>query len=470
MVKLTPTSLNNLSKGDLIELVNKLYGVIEGLEDRVSKNSQNSSKPPSSDPYVKPSPKSRREKTDKSIGGQKGHVGSTLKQVSSPDLIKLYKLTSCHSCGSNLEDIPAIRHECRQEFDIVKPTSIVIEHRGEVKQCTRCLQSNIASFPEHIRSSTQYGINVRAYATYLSQYQLIPFKRLQETFKDCFNLPVSQGSLANFNTQCAVKLWPALEAIKKDIIQSKVTHFDETSMRVNGKINWLHVASTRRSTYYDIHTKRGNIAMDKIGILPHIKGTAIHDYWKPYMRYQCRHALCNAHHLRELEFIYERYKAPWSQKMIELLLKINKTVINYKQQGKEALPDEDIALFEESYRQIMDDWWPEESLNDDTSERKQEHVRIKDENLGNRFNLKSHLILRFMYDFDVEFTNNLAEQDIRMCKVKSKVSGSFRSDQGSRNFVKIRSYISTIRKNKQSVIEALSRAFRNEPFIHYSSP
>lgn len=160
MVKLTETSLNNLSKGDLIELVNKLYGVIQALEDRVSKNSKNSSKPPSSDHYIKPSPKSRREKTDKSIGGQKGHVGSTLKQIANPDLIKLYKITLCNSCGSNLEDMPAIRHECRQEFDIIKPRSIVIEHRGEVKLCRRCLHSNIASFPEHIRSSAQYGINV----------------------------------------------------------------------------------------------------------------------------------------------------------------------------------------------------------------------------------------------------------------------------------------------------------------------
>jgi transposase len=468
-VQITETSLNDLPKDELIKLIHKLYGVIQDFEDRVGKNSKNSSKPPSSDGYIKPSPKSLREKTGKSVGGQKGHVGTTLKQIDNPDLVKLHKVTECGRCGTNLENIAPARHECRQEFDIIKPRSIVIEHRGEVKLCTSCLHTNIAEFPEHIRSSAQYGINVRTYSTYLNQYQLIPFKRLQEMFKDCFNLPISQGSLANFNTECALKLSPVLEVIKNDIISSKITHFDETSMRINGKINWLHVASTKRSTYYDIHTKRGNVAMDEIGILPHIRGTAIHDYWKPYMRYyQCKHALCNAHHLRELKFIYEKCKAPWAKKMTELLLRINKTVIHYKQQGEEKLSIKDLALFEKSYRQIMNDWFAEKSPDDSVSKRnKQSYVQIKNENLGNRFNLKEYLILGFMHDFDVEFTNNLAEQDIRMCKVKSKISGSFRGNQGSSNFVKIRSYISTIRKNKKSIIEALSSAFYNKPLLPY---
>ena len=472
MTQITTTSLNELPKDELIKLIQKLYGVIQDLEDRVSKNSKNSSKPPSSDGYIKPSPKSLREKTDKNIGGQKGHVGTTLKQIDNPDLVKLYKIISCNNCGQNLEDIAPIRHECRQEFDIIKPRSMVTEHKGEVKLCTSCLHSNIADFPEHIRSSVQYGVTVRTYSIYLNQYQLIPFKRLQEMFQDCFNLPISQGSLANFNTECAVKLSPVLEIIKNDIINSKVIHFDETSMRVNGKINWLHVASTKRSTYYDIHTKRGNIAMDEIGILPNISGTstAIHDYWKPYMQYQCKHALCNAHHLRELQFIYEKCKAPWAKKMTELLLRINETVIHYKQQGKTKLSVEHIALFEKSYKQIMHDWFFEDWSEDVFIERKkQSHAQIKNENLGNRFNLKRCLILGFMYDFNIEFTNNLAEQDIRVCKVKSKISGSFRSDQGSSNFAKIRSYISTIRKSKESIIDALSSAFYNEPLLPYNT-
>ena len=458
-------SLNNLSKEDLVNIVIELYGVIQDLEDKVSINSKNSGKPPSSDGYNKPDPKSRRVKTGKTIGGQRGHIGTTLERVDNPDLIELYKVVTCEKCGANLEKVLSIKHECRQEFDIIKPKTIIVEHRAEVKLCTSCLHTNIASFPKHIKSLTQYGANVRGYAIYLNQYQLIPFKRLQEMFKDCFSLSISQGSLANFNTECADKLTPALELIKDEIINSKVAHFDETSMRINGETNWLHVASTKHSTYYDIHTKRGNIAMDKIGILPKIRGIAIHDYWKPYMRYfECKHALCNAHHLRELEFIYERGKNPWAKKMSDLLLEINTAVTQHKQQGKTKLSDIAITAFEKNYKAIMSEWCNEEPH---YNRAKLSYIEAKSENLGNRFHLQRHLILRFMYDFNVEFTNNLAEQDIRMCKVKAKISGSFRSSEGSSNFVKIRSYISTLRKNKQAILSALASAFHSTPLSPY---
>ena len=234
-------------------MVSKLYGRIQDLEDRTSKNSKNSSKPPSSDGYVKPSPKSLREKTGKSIGGQKGHIGTTLEQIDNPDVVKIYKVRNCTRCGANIEDIAPLRHENRQELDIIKPRSFVTEHRAEIKICKKCSCSNVGLFPDHIKSVLQYGVNVRSYAIYLNQYQLIPFKRLQEMFKDCFNLSMSQSSFANFNTECANKLSLALEVIKNDIIRSKVAHFDETSMNIKGKINWLHVASTKRSTYYDIN-------------------------------------------------------------------------------------------------------------------------------------------------------------------------------------------------------------------------
>jgi transposase len=460
------TDLNQLSKTELIELISKLYGVIQDLEDRVNQNSKNSSKPPSSDGYNKPAPKSRREKTGKSIGGQLGHKGSTLMQVSVPDLIKIHKVLVCEKCGSNLENDEPIRHECRQEFDIVRIKSRVVEHRGEVKLCTTCLHNNTAIFPKNINHATQYGVNVKAYATYLNQYQFIPFKRLQEMFQDCFNLQISQGSLVNFNAECSNKLAHSMDAIKNTIINSKVAHFDETSMHINGKIHWLHVASTKISTHYAIDSKRGNIAMDKIGILPKLQGTATHDYWKPYLKYnQCRHSLCNAHHLRELEFIYDRYKQTWAQKMLELLLEINTTVASYKQEGKTKLLDTEIRSFESKYEQIIAEGFKEFESYPSSHKKQQELSNRKADNLLDRFNLKNYLILRFMYDFDVEFTNNLAEQDIRMCKVKSKISGSFRSAKGSSNFAIMRSYISTLRKNNQNILEALSNAFCNIPFI-----
>ena len=200
--------------------------------------------------------------------------------------------------------------------------------------------------------------------------------------------------------------------------------------------------------------------MNEIGILPQIEGTIIHDYWKPYMQYyKCRHALCNAHHLRELEFIYQRYKKRWAKRMIELLLEINKVVNNYKQAGKNKLPDKEISLFEKDYQAAANEWMSEPLLDCTNKKKKPSHGEIRSENLGNRFHQKRYMILRFMYDFNVEFTNNIAEQDIRMCKVKSKISGSFRSNQGSSNFVKIRSYISTIRKNSQNILESLASIF-----------
>lgn len=459
MKKLELSSLKDLSKLELVGLVTKLYKEIEDLEGVKNKNSQNSSKPPSSDGYEKPSPKSLRVRTGKSIGGQGGYAGSTLKQVSDPDIIKEYKIKACNKCGADLADLALVRHECRQEFDIVKPRSIVIEHRAEVKQCNNCLEINTATFPEHINSPAQYGNNVKTYSVYLNQYQFITFGRLQEMFNDCFNIKISQGSFVNFNKECAGKLLPYLNNIKNNIITSPVSHFDETSLKINGKIHWLHVASTKHATYYDVHAKRGNIAMNAIGILPNIRGIVIHDYWKPYMNYyQCRHALCNAHHLRELEFIHERTNKAWAKQMINLLLRTNHIVSAYKARGKEGLPPKTIACVEKRYNQIMTILFNETPVDDYTMRSKWPKAEIRSENLGERFRLKRHLVLGFMSDFNIEFTNNLAEQDIRMTKVKSKISGSFRSDAGSKSFVKIRSYISTMRKNDQNILNSLSTA------------
>ena len=459
MKKLELSSLKDLSKSELVDLVTKLYKEIEDLEGVKNKNSQNSSKPPSSDGYEKPSPKSLRVRTGKSVGGQKGHTGSTLKQVSYPDIVKEYKVKACNKCGANLEAFVLVRHECRQEFDIIKPRSIVIEHRAEVKQCTNCLEISTATFPEHINSPVQYGNNVKTYSVYLNQYQFITFGRLQEMFNDCFNIKISQGSFVNFNKACSGKLLPYLNDIKNKIIANPISHFDETSLKINGKIHWLHVASTQDATYYDIHTKRGNIAMNTIGILPNIRGTAIHDYWKPYMNYyQCSHALCNAHHLRELEFIHERTKKTWAKQMINLLLRTNQIVSVYKLRGEKKLPNSAISCVEKRYDQIMKTFFKQTPI-DFMPKSKRTKAEIKSENLGERFRMKRHLVLGFMYNFNIEFTNNLAEQDIRMTKVKSKISGSFRSDEGSKSFVKIRSYISTMRKNDQNILASLSNVF-----------
>jgi transposase len=445
----------------------KLQLRVEDLLDKVSKNSSNSSKPPSSDGYEKPAPKSRRQKSDKKQGGQIGHDGFTLEQVPNPDFVEIHTVEVCGRCGKDLKKEKPVGHECRQEFDLPTVKPVVTEHKSEVKLCPDCDFMNTAKFPDNITQPAQYGPRVRAYSTYFNQQQFISYNRLESVFKDCFSLPISQGSLANFNKYCAEKVTPAIEAIKLGISNSSVAHFDESGMRVNGKLNWLHVSSTKELTYYEIHKKRGEEAMREIDILPNFNGTATHDHWSAYMVFdQCDHSFCNAHHLRELEFAHDRYEQVWADKMIILLNEMNDTVTKYKNDGKTELEINLINKFEGKYSRILKKGLSEIPILPAPETKRQGRVKQhKVKNLWDRLVNNKKETLLFLNDFTVEFTNNLGEQDIRMCKVKQKISGSFRSEGGSKNFAKIRSYISTARKQGENVLESLINAFEDDPFI-----
>ena len=473
MEALDTQNLDSLSKEDLINLIKrlirenqKLKQQIEHLADQIAKNSKNSSKPPSSDGYEKPAPKSRRKKSGKKAGGQKGHDGNTLEQTAAPDIVEVHKVNVCARCGKDLTQEKPVDHECRQEFEIPPAEPTVTEHQAEIKLCPDCSHLNTAKFPDHITQPVQYGPRVQAYATYFNQQHFIPFQRLQEIFSDCFSLPISQGSFVNFNKKCAKKIAPSIAEIKSNIIDSAVAHFDESGMRVNSKLHWLHVSSTETHTYYETHEKRGGEAMDSIDILPQFKGTATHDHWKPYFNYDCEHSLCNAHHLRELEFVYERYNQLWANKLMTCLNEMNEAVKTAKEKGKQELEKTVIECFEEKYRKILNDGLEEipTLLESDIKKRgrKKQH---KAKNLWDRLVNYEKETLFFMHDFRVDFTNNDGERDIRMCKVKAKVSGTFRSESGAKNFAKIRSYISTARKQGSNVLEALVGAFRNNPFM-----
>jgi len=474
MEALETQTLDKLTKKELIAIIQdvlrdnqNLKQQIQDLEDRLSKNSNNSSKPPSSDGYDKPAPKSRRKKSNKKAGGQKGHDGVTLEQVVNPDVIEVHKISVCEQCGTTLEHEEPVAHDCRQEFEIPPTKPAVTEYQAEIKLCPECAYLNTAKFPDHITQPVQYGPRVKAYSTYFNQQQFIPFERLQEVFNDCFSLSISQGSFVNFNKSCAKKIEPSVVLIKSNIISSPVVNFDESGMRVNGKLHWLHVASTKTHTYYEIHKKRGEEAMNDIDILPQFTGTATHDHWKPYFTYkQCDHSLCNAHHLRELDFAYERYDQQWANKLIVCLNEINDIVKQYKEAGRKKLKRKLVKKFERMYRKILRNGLKEIPIlaKSDTKKRgraKQHKVK----NLWDRLVKYEREVLLFMYDFNVEFTNNSGERDIRMCKVKAKVSGTFRSESGSTSFSKIRSYISTARKQGVNVLEALVSAFHNKPFI-----
>lgn len=455
-------------KNEMLQKENQnLKEKIQHLEDKVAKNSKNSSKPPSSDGYEKPKPKSRRQKSGKKVGGQVGHEGSTLEQVPEPDVIEIHSVETCEKCGKSLEEAKEQAHECRQEIELPEVNPVVIEHRAEKKICPFCGWENLGKFPEHINQPIQYGPRLKAHASYFNQYQHIPFERLQEIFSDCFHLSLSQGSLVRFNQKCAQQISPSVETIKQHIIASEISQFDESGMRVNGKLHWLHSASTPTCTYYAIHEKRGSQAMDNIGILPVFQGIAIHDHWQPYLIYtSCTHGLCNAHHLRELEFIVDRYEQKWANHMMALLLTIKDKVDECRLNGQHQLGQMFTHQYEQEYARILIEGLAEiPQIPPPQKPKRGKKKQHKAKNLLDRLQCFKASVLLFMYNFDVPFTNNLSEQDIRMCKLKSKISGSFRSSSGAEDFSKIRSYISTAKKQGHNILDALINAFSGNPFM-----
>lgn len=438
---------------------------IRELKARLAKNSQNSSKPPSSDALNKPNPKSQRARSERKTGGQKGHVGVTLEQVANPDFIEDHKVQACENCRCSLEGVEVMNAERRQEFEIPPIKVQITEHRAEVKVCPNCGFENKAKFPEHITQPVQYGSRVKAMATYFSQGQLLPYKRLQEIFRDIYALPLSEGTLFNINHGCYEQLTWYEEEAKRQIIASEVANLDESGIRVKKELQWLHVAATPELTYYEIHQKRGAEAMNEIGILPKFKGHAIHDHWKPYFSYNCKHGLCNAHHLRELTYHAEQYAQTWCEKMRELLLTIKEAVEKSKEDGRQKLSEEQINYFCNKFNQVLKKGAEEIPILPQTSKKRGREKQHPTKNLWNRLREYQKETLAFMYDFSVPFTNNQGERDIRMAKLKQKISGCFRSQRGAKIFCRIRGYISTVRKNGFNILDALTKTFEGNPIL-----
>ena len=446
--------------------VAELQKEVQKLKDQLAKNSRNSSKPPSSDGFKKPSPKSLRPRGKRKPGGQKGHPGSTLKMVDKPDHTIIYPVDQCRRCGHRLADEASIDVEKRQVFDIPPIQMEVTEHQAEIKPCSHCGHLNKAAFPEQVKAPVQYGPRLKAIAVYLRQYQLLPYNRTRELFRDLFSTDLSEGTLTNITDTCSELLEHPIDQILKQLEQSSVVNFDETGSSVYGKRQWLHVASTPNLTYYEIHPKRGSLAMDHMGILSNFKGRAIHDFWKPYFKYNCNHGLCNAHHLRELIFLNEQHSQRWAKNMMDCLIDIKKAVDETKT-STDTLFKEQIHKFETRYQNILDKGYNENPLpkKKSTKKKRGRSKKSKARNLLERLDEHRKEVLAFMYDFKVPFDNNLAERDLRMAKVQQKISGTFRSQDGANAFCRIRSYISTVRKNTVNVIDAIGNAFQGYPFL-----
>lgn len=440
---------------------------IRALEDQINKNSRNSSKPPSTDTFRKI--KGQRKQSGKSVGGQKGHKGHTLKMAENPDHVIVHPVTKCETCGRYLCDEKAVSCERRQVFDLPPINVEVFEHKSESKICPNCGCLNKAAFPKEVAYSVQYGTRLKSVAVYLNQYQLVPFDRLREIFIDLFNHRLSQSTLVDANLAFFDTLKPVEEAIKQQITESPVICLDETGMRIEGKRKWCHVVSTENLTYYAASIHRGSEANKDMGILPVYSGMAMHDGWNSYFKFKCKHALCNSHHLRDLTFIHEEQKQNWAKDLIDLLISI-KAIVDRRRSIHFKLDPAEIEDFEERYDHIIERGKLENPppiilSSQGLTKKRGKKKKTKAQNLLERLDMYRREALAFMYDFGVPFDNNLAERDLRMMKVQQKISGNFRSWQGAAAFCRIRGYISTVKKNSRSIIEAIQEAFVGNPFL-----
>jgi transposase len=435
----------------IVKSINILILVIQLLTERLNVSSSNSSLPPSKDLKRKKRVSPGRKKSDKKPGGQIGHNGETLEKVKNPD--EIIEIEIDRRTLPIRGDFKSAGFEARQVIDVVL-NRVVTEYRAEILEDSSGTQY-IATFPDNVSKAVQYGSVVKSLAVYFSQAQLVPYNRVQQIFEDQFDMKVSQGSIANFNKEA----FEALSEFEEDLIQtlkkSEVLNADETGIKIGELNHWLHVLCTPKTTYFFPHEKRGKDAIDAMGILKNFKGVLCHDHWKPYLSYECEHALCNAHHLRELQWVIDFRKQKWAKSMQDLLTTINKETI--KSGGKLSEIRQDYYIAE--YRAVIKAAKRECPLTVPAIGHKGKVAQSKERNLLDRLEEYEHQTLLFMKHSNVPFTNNAAERDIRMAKVQQKISGCFRSMNGAKYFCRIRSYLLTSNKRGHSSFAQIVKIF-----------
>ena len=445
--------------------VANLTARIEQFEARLNKDSHNSHQPPSRDgPAKRPRPRSLRKRSGKKSGGQPGHPGVTRCLVDDPDTIVAHVPTVCAECGAGLETAPEIRRERRQVIEIPQPRPEVTEHQAAHKACPVCQTVTAGHFPPEVTQPVQYGPRTKAAAVYFQTYQLLPYERTVETLGDLFGVYPSEGTLASAQALAYTRLAPVEQAIGEALRQEAVVHVDESGIRIGSRLAWVHVISTALWTFYAPHAKRGREAIDAIGLLIGFCGRRVHDAWAPYLKLPGSYALCNAHLLRELIGLHEDTGQAWVQKLIRLLLSMQAAVTAAQAAGQTALPTKQRAGYKAAYTRFLNEGLLANPPPKPTGKRgrpKQTPAR----NLLDRLGMHRGAVLAFLHDFRVPFDNNQAERDLRMFKVKQKVSGCFRSPEGADHFCRIRGYISTLRKQGYSVLDGLTSVFNGQPLM-----
>jgi hypothetical protein len=440
----------------LLEQVAARDAEAQELRGRLKQDSSNSHRPPASD-LGKRQRNNSRTRSGRKPGGQPGHPGHTLQQVTKPDRTVLLRPERC-PCGHEFGvQVAPDRVEKRQVFDIPQPKLEVTEYQAATLTCPRCGTRQTGGFPTGVAAPVQYGPQIKAIAVNLNVYNFVPCARTVELLRDLFGVPMSVGSLSTITAEAAGHARPTVQKITDAIRAAAVAHFDETGFRSQGRRRWLHVAATPQWTVYFHHEQRGAIAMRALGILPVFTGVAVHDHWSPYYTFtECLHEQCGAHLLRDNQGVSDTFGLQWPVAMKQLLKEAKTTVDQAKTAGQTHLTKTQLAAINRRYQTIIregrDQTPPPPPP---TPGKRGRPKRGKALALLDRLAQHTDQILGFTANFRVPFDNNLAERDIRMAKLKQKNSGGFRSKHGAEDFCLIRSVISTTVKQTGKVMDAI---------------
>ncbi|HEY7417372.1 MAG TPA: IS66 family transposase [Ktedonobacteraceae bacterium] len=456
---------NAVLRAEVQDLRKQLARVLAGQHERkhlLGKDSHNSSKPPSSDAPTRKT-RSQRISSGRKPGGQPGHPGSSLSLVEQPDEIYQHRPERCTRCQHRLEGVVGEVLERRQVQDLPPWRQVIGEHQMEQVRCPECQQMNRGTFPVEVSAPAQYGVHVRALAVFLHQAHLVPAARTCEALAELCGCAISTGTIARWVQQAAIVLKPTVLQIAEGVLASPLQHGDETGVRVQGHLHWVHVNSTRWLTHLAGHRKRGHEALEAIGIWPRFTGRSMRDRWTSYDHYRCAHSICGAHLLRDLTFVEEQHQQ-WAGDLKEVLLGMYKAAREWRTRGATRLPfevrDEWVGQYFEVLARGFAAQPPPEVLERRQGRRKQSAAK----NLLDNWVRRAEQVLAFLEDLTISFTNNQAERDLRMVKVQQKISGIFRSERGLTAFCRIRSYLSTMRKQGRTMLAALVSVFRGHPF------